>query len=53
MQLLPTLKKSRTLLSIVALTTVLSGCSIFGDDDEEIKVAPLQPINSTINASTH
>ena len=50
MQLLQTFKKSRALLSLVAFTTLLSGCSLFGDDDEEIKVAPLQPINSTLTA---
>lgn len=51
MGVLNTLKKSTSLIAITALTLMLSGCSIFSDDDEEIKVAPLQPINSTINAN--
>lgn len=51
MHLLNTLKKSTSLLAVATLATVLSGCSLFGDDDEEIKIAPLQPINQSLNVS--
>lgn len=51
MQVLQPIKKSTHLLALLALTTLVSGCSMFGDDDEEIKVAPLQPINASVSAT--
>ena len=40
-----TAMKSLFRTSLIALAGLsLSACSLFGDDDEEIKVAPLQPV---------
>ncbi|WP_404401625.1 outer membrane protein assembly factor BamB [Idiomarina seosinensis] len=48
MQVLQALKKSTHVVTLLALTAALSGCSLFSDDDEEIKIAPLQPINQSV-----
>ena len=48
MQLHTLVKKSASLIAIGTLTAALSGCSMFGDD-EETKIAPLQPINQTVS----
>ncbi|MGM0525201.1 MAG: outer membrane protein assembly factor BamB [Pseudomonadota bacterium] len=50
MQVFKQLKKSASILTVGLMTVILSGCSIFSDDDEEIKIATLQPINESVAA---
>jgi len=50
MQVFKQLKKAASMLTVGLMTVTLSGCSIFSDDDEEIKIAPLQPINQSVTA---
>ncbi|MBR38566.1 MAG: outer membrane protein assembly factor BamB [Idiomarina sp.] len=45
-----TAMKSLFRTSLIALAGLsLSACSLFGDDDEEIKVAPLQPVSQQVD----
>ncbi len=47
MQLIKRFTKGSLLLTAAVL---VSGCSIFGDDDEEPKFAVLQPISEQVQA---
>lgn len=51
MQILQSIKRSARWLALSSIVITLSGCSIFGDDEEEVKVAPLQPINASVDAN--
>lgn len=51
MQLSKRFKQTKSWLLVLAVSTTLSGCSLFSDDEEEIKIAPLQPINQQVTAT--